>query len=156
MAAVNTELRARDVMSGEPVCVDPSASIQELARVLMDNEISGVPVTDAQGRVIGVASKSDLIRNCSDGSNGISPAFLFELLSEEEDEGEDGELMTDTLVCVEDVMTEDPLVVSPESSLVDIARSMHEARMHRVIVVDGERFPLGVITSLDLIGALSR
>jgi CBS domain-containing protein len=47
-------------------------------------------------------------------------------------------------------------MVGPEASLVAIARSMADRRIHRVIVADEERFPLGIVTSMDLLAALSR
>jgi CBS domain-containing protein len=52
-------------------------------------------------------------------------------------------------------MTADPVMVSPEESAVKIAREMFERRIHRVVVVDEEKLPVGMITSLDLLGALS-
>ena len=83
MSLVNTELKAKDVMTADPVCVSPSTRIRELARVFEEHEISGVPVTDQEGKVIGVVSKTDLIRRCSEGTDDIPPAYLFEVLSEQ-------------------------------------------------------------------------
>ena len=156
MSLVKTELKAKDVMTTDPVCVSPSTRIRELARVLEEHEISGAPVTDQQGKVIGVVSKTDLIRRCSEGTDAIPPAYLFEILSEQGDEDETSEVMPEPLVCVEDFMTEDPLMVGPEISVVSVARLMHDKRIHRVIVADDGKFPLGIVTSMDLLGALSR
>jgi CBS domain-containing protein len=54
---------------------------------------------------------------------------------------------------VEDIMTEDPLMVSPDVSATLVARQMFEQRVHRVVVVDEEKRPIGIITSLDLLGS---
>ena len=70
---------AKDVMTPEPVCVEPSTSIRELAEVFETNEVSGVPVIDEEGKVIGVVSKTDLIRRCSEGLGDRPPAYLFEV-----------------------------------------------------------------------------
>jgi CBS domain-containing protein len=156
MAIVRSELKARDVMTPDPVCVQPATTIRELARVFETHQISGVPVTDAQGRVIGVVSKTDLIRRCSEGTADIPPAYLFEVLCEQGAEDAASEVIPEPLVCVEDFMTEDPLMVSPEVSAATVARLMYDHRVHRVIVVDEDRFPIGIITSLDLLGASSR
>ena len=154
MSLVKTELKARDVMTADPVCVSPSVRIRELARVFEAHEISGAPVTDQEGKVIGVVSKTDLIRRCSEGTDDIPPAYLFEVLSEQGvDEDESSEVMPEPLVCVQDFMTEDPLMVGPELSAAAVARLMFEKRVHRVIVADDEKFPLGIITSMDLLGA---
>lgn len=156
MSLVNTELKAKDVMTADPVCVAPSTRLRELARVFEEHEISGAPVLDQEGKVVGVVSKTDLIRRCSEGTDDIPPAYLFEILSEQGDEDETSEVMPEPLVCVEDFMTEDPLMVGPEISAVSVARLMHDKRIHRVIVADDEKFPLGIVTSMDLLGALSR
>lgn len=151
MSAVRTELKAKDIMVSEPVCVDPSTTIVELVRIFEENEISGAPVTDNMGRVIGVVSKTDLIRRCSEGTLDVPPAYLFEMLSEQS--GEDQELNVEADVSVQDFMTEDPVTVGPDTPIAAIAREMAEAHIHRVIVVDDGQFPIGIITSLDLLGA---
>jgi CBS domain-containing protein len=156
MSLVKTELKAKDVMTADPVCIARSARIKELAHLFEVHEISGVPVLDQEGRVIGIVSKTDLIRRCSEGTDDIPPAYLFEILSEQGDEEETSEVMPEPLVCVEAFMTEDPLMVGPGHSAAAVARQMSEKRIHRVIVADDEKFPLGIITSLDLLGALSR
>lgn len=151
MAVVRSEIKARDVMTADPICVAPSTTIRELARVFEENEISGAPVVDQQGRVIGIVSKTDLIRRCIEGTVDIPPAYLFEVLSEQGNEEGVAEVIPEPLICVEDFMTEDPLMVSPDVSAATVARQMYEHRIHRVVVADEERFPLGIITSLDLL-----
>lgn len=156
MSLVSTELKAKDVMTPEPVCVEPSARIRDLARMFEEHEISGAPVVNKEGKVIGVVSKTDLIRRCAEGTDDIPPAFLFEVLSEQGQGEETSEVVPEPLICVEDFMTEDPLMVSPELSAGAVARLLFEKRIHRAIVVDSERYPLGIITSLDLLGAFPR
>lgn len=151
MSTRSAELKAGDVMVPEPVCVEPATTIRELARVFEENEISGAPVVDGQGRLVGVVSKTDLIRRCSEGTLDVPPAYLFEVLGEQS--GEDmGEIIPEPLVCVGDFMTEDPVTVSRATPVGTVARRMFESRIHRVIVVDGDSMPVGIITSLDLLG----
>lgn len=150
MSVHRASLHASDVMISDPICVEPSATLRQLARIFDEYDISGAPVVDPQGRVIGVVSKTDLIRRCAQGIVNIPPALLFEVLAEQSDE--DVELIPEPLVCVQDFMSEDPLTVLPETSADAVARMMFESRIHRVIVVDDDRMPLGVITSLDLLG----
>jgi CBS domain-containing protein len=144
-----THLRLRDIMTHEPVCVEPSMRIRELARIFEENEISGAPVVDADGRVIGVVSKTDLIRRCTEGTGDVPPAYLFELLSDEA--GEESEVMPEPLVVVEDFMTPDPITATPTELVADVARRMAEHRIHRIIVVDNEGIPVGIVTSLDIL-----
>ncbi len=149
-------LVASDVMTRDPVCVLPSARIRELAGVLEEHEISGVPVVNQEGTLVGVVSKTDLIRRCSEGMDQIPPAYLVELLCEQAGRGAaaSGELIPERLVCVDDFMTADPITVGPGTPMSVIAKTMHDRRIHRVVVVDQENYPIGVITSLDVLGAL--
>lgn len=144
----------RDIMTPDPVCISRSATIRELARVLEEHEISGVPVVDHAGKVVGVVTKTDLIRRCTEGTPDIPPAYLFEALSGGDDQS--GQVIPEPLVCVEDFMTEDPLMVPASLSAIAAARLMFERRIHRLIVADDDRFPIGIVTSLDLLGVFGK
>jgi CBS domain-containing protein len=137
---------AQDIMTKEPVCAEPTMNIRQLAQLLEENEISGCPVVDSQGRVIGVVSKTDLLRRCAEGTRDHRPGALFAEIGEEEDERTE-----DPMACVDDFMTEDAATVSPTTPLSSVARLMVERRIHRIVVVDHENFPVGIITSLDLL-----
>jgi CBS domain-containing protein len=142
---------AEDVMTSEPVCVEPSTSIRELAQIFEVNEISGVPVVDGAGKVIGVVSKTDLIRRCSEGVGGRPPSYLFEAIFD------DAEGVTtaipEQLICVGDFMSSEPATVKADAPVRTVARMMSERRIHRVIVVDDEGNPLGIVTTLDVLKA---
>ena len=141
---------AKEIMTPEPVCAKPSMTIRELARLFEEHEISGCPVVDAEGRVIGVVSKTDLIRRCTQGAPDRPPGYLFELIGKSE--GMTSELVPEPLICVQDFMSEGTVTVSPETPASKIASIMFRSRVHRVVVVDEKRFPVGIITSLDLLG----
>jgi CBS domain-containing protein len=149
-------LTAEDVMTRDPVCVSPGARIRELARLLEENEISGAPVVDQNGVLVGVVSKTDLIRRCSEGggTDDIPPSYLFEILAEHPADvtRPSHEVMPEPLICVDDFMTVDPITVGPREPVAAIAKLMHTKGIHRVIVVDDENFPIGIITSLDVLG----
>lgn len=146
--------RVADIMSREPVCVEPHAGIYELARLFNDNEISGAPVVDAGGRVIGVVSKTDLMRHTLQRTREGAPAYFFEWLDEQAGESEG--LDADTEPTVEDCMTESAVTARPDDSVASVARKMAEAHVHRVVVVDEEQIPIGIVTSLDALGAWPR
>ncbi len=149
-------LDAQDVMIAEPVCVLPSTTIRELARTFEDHAISGAPVVNSGGSLIGVVSKTDLIRRCTEAAGDMPPAYLFELLFDQGDGGDTPHVLPEPLVCVEDFMTDDPVVVSRCTPATAVADLMFTRRIHRVIVVDGANVPVGIITSLDLLGVLPR
>lgn len=151
MGAVKTELKASDVMVADPVTVEPSGTIREFARLLEENEISGVPVVDQEGTLVGIASKTDLIRKCVQGTVDLPPGYLFDLLVEQDISEPAADTLPEPPVAVEDFMTEGPVTVPPDAPLAAVARAMTEARVHRVVVVDPDRYPVGIITTLDLL-----
>ncbi|MFG0285611.1 MAG: HPP family protein [Phycisphaerales bacterium JB039] len=141
-----------EIMTREPVCVDPNTTILQLARIFEDYEISSAPVIDGEGRLIGIATKTALIRRCAEGTGNTPPAYLFEILAEQG--GEDTEVIPETLITVDDFMNEEPLTARAGERVSDVAARMIEARSHRVTVIDKERFPIGIVTSLDLLRLL--
>jgi CBS domain-containing protein len=157
MTASKKVLKAGDIMIKEPVTVQPSTTIHELARIFEENGISGAPVVDAVGRVVGVVSKSDMLRRTMDGSIVMPQSLLLDTAAgmPAELEGVGSEVVTDQIATVEDFMTEDPTTATKETPVTSVARMMTEGRIHRVIVVDGGGFPIGIITSLDLLSAFA-
>lgn len=147
--ATRTDLHVGDIMTKEPVCAEPGMGIRQLARLFEENEISGAPVVGDDGKLIGVVSKTDLLRRCSEGTGQTPPGYLFELLSDEA--GEDTELMPEAVIAVEDFMTIDPITARKSDLLGPVARRMAECKVHRVIVVDAANVPVGIVTSLDLL-----
>jgi CBS domain-containing protein len=157
MTTVQTQVKAKDVMTPEPICVEPATDVRQLTRIFAENEFTGAPVLGNDGTVIGVVSVTDVVRRISEGTLNISPAFLFDIVAEQESGDLEGvEYDTEQVITVEDIMTEGPETVTPDTPIAEVARLMHEGRVHRVVVVDGGGFPRGIITSLDLIGALAK
>jgi CBS domain-containing protein len=143
-------LLARDIMIPEPICVEPSTTLRALAKILEENEISGAPVVNHAGHVVGVVSKTDLIRRCSSGADRLPPAYVFEAIDTRA--ARDPDVIPESLLCVDDLMTRDPVTVPATMPASEVARLMYQRRIHRVIVVDAQQFPLGIITSLDVLG----
>lgn len=151
MKTVTQKYQAQDVMTREPVCVEPWMTIRQLARTFSQFEISGAPVADHQGRVIGMVSKTDLIQRCMEGFEGVPPGYLFEMLSATG--AEESEVSPASEVRVEDFMSPDPVMVAPATPLARVAALMFENRIHRVVVADEKKRPIGIITSLDVLSA---
>ncbi len=141
-------LVAADVMTPEPICADRSDTVHAIIRMLNDHEISGVPVTDANGRAVGAVSRADILRKALDGGSR-APAFLFEMLRDSDQDF--AELPDESVTTVEDLMTPDPACVGVDTPATEIARLMAERRIHRVIVTDRVGIPVGIVTSLDLL-----
>jgi len=137
----------KDIMTRHPVCVTGDTSARELARILESNEISGCPVIDTQERVIGVVSKTDLLRRAVEGPLGSRHGGFLETLAE----GLSDFPPTDNLGNVEDFMSPEPVTAGPDDPIPGVARRMAAERVHRVVVVDKDRQAIGVVTTLDLL-----
>lgn len=149
MKATPTARLVGEIMSKEPVCADGSMTLRQVARLFEENEISGAPVVGPGGRVIGVISKSDLIRRATENTGELT--YYFENLEDETEDEEQPKIQPGASVLVEDIMTTEPITAGPGERISDVAHRMAEARVHRVIVVDRERFPIGVVTTLDIL-----
>lgn len=163
-------LTARDVMTPDVLTVTADLTLRELARFLVDHEISGVPVVDGRGRLLGLVSLADVVRAAAEEERegGTAPRKLttrppeaLELLFAEDDEEPvveeelaDEELAEQPPVRVADIMSTRLLTVAPVAPVEQIARAMLQARFHRVLVTDGEKL-VGVITSMDLVRVLA-
>ena len=147
-----TKIRVKDVMTPDPVCADAAASLQELAELFDANEISGVPVVDAQNRLIGVVSKTDLIHRCLEGPIGAREGMeFFDRLRIGMSPSRD--LDPNDLGVAEDFMSIDPVTARPDELLSAVARRMADERVHRVVVVSEGNEPVGIVTSLDALKA---
>ncbi len=147
-------LLARDVMTREPVCVDQGAAIRQVVHTLDENEISGAPVVDEQGRIVGVVSKTDLFHRYAQGGEGYDPSMLIELFRDAEDDQGSG-AMPEPSPIVDEFMTEDPITATETTPVATLARRMIDARIHRIIIIDKERRPIGIVTSLDLLRVIA-
>lgn len=143
-------LKAQDLMSTcDLVTVKPRATLGQLDAILTENLISGTPVINAGGELVGVVSQSDIIR------------FIYRVLNQAHSldlcpgrAGREGELSLDQEIRsteVWEVMQHRVHTVSPETDFETIARIMRTQHIHRVFVVDAENHLLGIITATDLL-----
>lgn len=154
--------KVREVMTPEPVCAGPETTLRELLRLLEEHEIGGVPVVRGDGVLAGIVSRSDLLRHGGESmAEGRLPtpfeAFLEGSAERLPEEGEEMDLeeardaFGEAEITVGEIMTPEPLVASAEEPATLAARRMAAAGVHRVVVVDGESRPVGIVTSLDLL-----
>lgn len=148
----------RDVMSPDIMTVADDMTTDELARYLIEREISGAPVVDSQGHLIGVVSMTDLGRNMaeppdidSSGRSGFYRDVAADLTLE--DLGQ--RYVEERAVPVRDVMTPVIHQVPVTASVAEAARLMVNQHIHRLVVTQGKE-PVGIITSLDLLKVLAR
>lgn len=147
---------AKDIMTADLLTVTPATTLTQFARILTEDEISGCPVVTVDGRLVGIASKTDLLSRLLEGRHDFSASPDFRGLLGLGEEGlvagrgaaEESE--EEVFGTVEDIMQSDPVTVLPDASVLDIARVLAENRIHRVLVQEKGKLK-GIITSLDVI-----
>ncbi len=151
-------LQAKDLMSCSLFTVSPEMSLIEMDRALSELKISGAPVVK-DGRLVGIVSSTDIGQAFSSNlktnigessyywhSNGTLTSLL---VGADED---DSVLAEKIRRCtVGDIMTADVISVTPETEISEVAALMVKYKIHRVLVVEEKR-PVGIITSLDMVG----
>jgi CBS domain-containing protein len=152
-------MRAIDVMTTEVISVGPDTSVQALAALLSERGISGVPVVDAEGRVVGIVSEGDVLRRVKIGTARRPEArpgrrrssWLEGIASDRELARDYGKSHGRT---VGDVMTRDVVAVSDTTELADIAILLETKNIKRVPVVrDGKL--VGIVSRANLVRALA-
>ncbi len=149
---------ARDVMNENVLTVSVDWTARELAEFLTDNEISGAPVVDEEGHVVGVVSLTDLARaEIEDGRlvpDRSGPDYWMR--SFEDDIGAEelqGLRVEHEGPTVREIMNPAVFSVDEETSVSEVARSMIDAQIHRVLVTRGRKI-VGIISTTDLLGLL--
>jgi CBS domain-containing protein len=146
----------RDIMDRDPATVSADASIADVIQLLRQHELPGVPVIDGDGRCVGIVTEADLV--VPDAQGDLHLPHYFELFG--------GMVFLEPLRRFEDrlrkafastareMMTADPDTVTPDASVQEAARRIHDTGHNRLPVVDDGRL-VGVVTRVDVLGALA-
>ena len=151
---------ARDLMQRNIISIDGAASLLDAHRLFVEEEISGAPVVDEDGRVIGVLSARDLLRALDEERDtAVVDTHYFRDLTEFSgpDWGSMPEDFQDRMqeLTAGDAMTREIVAVDPDETVYDVARTMLDHHVHRVLVLDAGVLR-GVISAFDLLRAFAR
>ena len=148
-------MQAKDIMTTDVVTVAPEATVEEVAKIITDRGISGVPVVDANGEVVGIVTEGDIIAR----SKKLHIPTHFQLLGGviylESTKKLEKDLQKMVAFQVKDLMTTEVFTVSPEASVEEIATVMTEERVNRIPVVDRGKL-VGIISRADIVRTLIR
>jgi CBS domain-containing protein len=135
-------------MTREVVTIGPEADLRDVAKILVDNGISGVPVCGLQREVLGIVSEGDiLVKEAGPRDDG---GFLVRLLGTDATSAQKARALK-----VEDAMTAPVVTISPYASVAEAARRMSDLGIKRLPVVrDGEL--IGIVSRTDLVRAFVR
>lgn len=146
-------LTARDIMTREVITVTEESTIKELARILTSNNISGVPVINDSGRLVGVVTESDLIFQTKKVHIPTVITILDSVFYLENPDKMGDEMKKMAGSKVKDILTSSPVSVTEETPLDEIATIMSEKNFHTLPVVNKETL-VGVIGKSDIIKTL--
>ena len=144
-------MKAADVMVHQVITVRPESTIRDVAALLIAKHISAVPVTDADGKLLGIISEGDLLRRSETDTERRRSWWLRWFV------------LNDTLTTefikshsrrVSDVMTRKVIVARADTPLHEIATLLEQNRIKRVPIVEGDKV-IGLVSRANLVQALA-
>ena len=121
-----------DLMTIDPIVVSVDATIEEAEELLRQHRITGLPVVDLSGRLVGVISQTDLLY--------LAVPTVQALIRHRE-----------SGIRVGEVMSVPPVTIETAATIREAARRMHEGHLHRLVAVDAHGRPVGVISAMDFV-----
>jgi CBS domain-containing protein len=144
-------MKVRDIMSPRVISVAPEAGILEAIRLMLQNHISGLPVIDRSGALVGVVTEGDFLRRGETGTERRRPRWLEFLVGP-------GRLADEYVRShartVKDVMTPEPVTVAEDDTLDAAVTLMESRRIKRLPVVRGGQV-VGIVSRANLLHALA-
>ena len=143
-------MKIDELMTKDVVAVEPETTLKKVASQLVAHRISGVPVVDAQRRVVGVVSEADILVKEA-GAKPESRRILSWVLGGGSADNDKLEART-----AKEAMTSPAITVEADKHVSQAARLMNEERIKRLPVVDSAGTLLGIVTRADLVRAFTR
>ena len=143
------KVSAGEVMSRDVLSVQKEADLKEVARVLSERGISGLPVVDRENRVIGVVSERDVLSMIGITKGHTFKDILKHLLGEPLPQRKGGDT-------VEDVMSSPAVTVGQDTDIREVAAILEQKRIKRVPVVDPKGQLIGMVTRADILKVIGK
>ncbi|HML14254.1 MAG TPA: CBS domain-containing protein [Xanthobacteraceae bacterium] len=144
-------MNAADVMTAHVISVTPDASILECIRLMLQHRISGLPVIDAAGTLVGIVTEGDFLRRVESGTERKRPRWLEFIAGP-------GRLADEYVHShgrkVGEVMTPDPMTIAEDTPVEEVVRLMEQRRIKRLPVVRAGKV-VGIVSRANLLHALA-
>jgi CBS-domain-containing membrane protein len=144
-------MNVRDVMTPQVVSVSPDESVVVAARLLLQKKISGLPVVDNDGKLVGVVTEGDFLRRTEIGTKRQRPRWVEFFIGPGQLAGEYTRFSGRK---VRDVMTHDVQTATPETPLSEVVRIMERHHIKRLPVIDDGKM-VGIVTRANLLHAMA-
>jgi len=141
---------ARDVMTAGVISVTPETSVRDIAKTLVEHNISGVPVIDKGGRLVGIVSEGDLMRRPESKTEHRRSWWLKLLVTHDQ---EVAEYIKTHGQHAADVMSRPVITVAEDATLENVADTLQKHRVKRAPVMRGEKV-VGIVARADLLHGL--
>ena len=140
-----------EIMTKDVITVQPNASIREIAECLVEKRISGVPVVDGDGRVVGIVSEGDLMRkeiapDLPDGLCILGAVIYYNGLREYREA-----FRKMAAQKARHIMTKEVVSVHAEDDVTRVAKIMYDKHVKRVPVLDGAGMLIGIVSRRDIV-----
>src|SRR3954447_2096274 len=149
-------MKVADIMTHDDITVDPDSSVADAAQRMLEHRISGLPVVDGAGRVVGVISEGDLLHRAETGTErrrGAGASWWLRLVSGPAAEA--GDYLKAHGRAVRDVMSQPVVSIDENATLDEVVRVLENRRIKRVPVLrDGTRL-VGIVSRANLLQALA-
>lgn len=146
-------MTVKDIMTREPITVTQDTPITEAAKLLLDRRINGLPVVDSQGRLAGIICQSDLVTQQKKFPIPTLFTLLDGLIPLQSIKSLDREVKKITATTVGEAMTADPVAVTSDMTIDEVASLMVDKKFHTLPVVDGKAL-VGVVGKEDVLRTL--
>ena len=146
-------LKAKDIMTKEPITVSPETEIVHATKLLLENRINGVPVIDETGKLVGILCQSDLIAQQKKLPVPSFFTFLDGLITLTSMKQFEKEVQKIAAITVSQAMTPNPVVVRPDTDIEEVAALMVDSGFHTIPVVDKGAL-VGIVGKEDVLRTL--
>jgi CBS domain-containing protein len=144
-------MRAHQIMTRPVITVTPETTIVEAANTMLQRHVSGLPVTDAAGKLVGIVSEGDFIRRSEIGTQRQRSRFLKFILGP-------GKAASDFVHehgrKVAEIMTPQPLTITEDTALEEIVELMEKNNVKRLPVTRGDKI-VGIVSRANLLQAVA-
>ena len=140
-----------EIMTTDPVTVSPETSLQEAIQILAERDISGLPVVDKQGQLVGIISETDLTWQATGVDTPPYVMFLDSIIYLQNPAKHNEEVHKALGQTVGEAMSDNPATVQPNELVREAARIMHDKKVRRLPVVNEQSELVGMITQGDVI-----
>ncbi|MBW4585631.1 CBS domain-containing protein [Aetokthonos hydrillicola Thurmond2011] len=145
-----------DVMTRDPIVVKPETPLNKAVQILAERHISGLPVVDDAGKLVGIISETDLMWQ----ETGVTPPayimFLDSVIYLKNPAAYERDLHKALGQTVGEVMSKNPIItISPEKTVKEAAKIMQDHKVHRLPVLDSEGQVIGILTRGDVIRVMA-